>query len=59
MRTLITTILVWALLIGFMVSGIRVMASAPGQLSVSAAPDASVQINERVEVDRENLRLTR
>jgi hypothetical protein len=59
MRTFIITILVWAVLIGFFVTGIRVMATAPSATPVKAVSENTGNVNDlqRIPVDRANVKL--
>ena len=56
MRTVITSIIVWALLIGFLVSGVRTMASAPSPGTFTAiSGENDVKELQRIDIDRNSL----
>jgi hypothetical protein len=56
MRTVITVIIVWALLIGFVISGVRTMASAPSPGTFQAiSGDNGEKELHRIDIDRSSL----
>ena len=61
MRTVIITILVWALLIGFLVGGVKAISTAPSVGTVGAVSEntGNQQDLQRVDIDRANLSLSR
>lgn len=56
MRTVIITILVWALLLGFLAGGVKVLASSP-QTSGAAGITSLDNINENQRVSRDQLQM--
>jgi hypothetical protein len=59
MRTFVTIVLVWAILIGFIVTGIRVMATPPSTATVQAVSDLTGNQSDaqRINPDRNSVKL--
>jgi hypothetical protein len=56
MRTIITAIVVWAILIGIFVTGVKIMASAPGRLIETAVKASGDDDRNRLEVNEPDAR---
>ena len=59
MRTFIMIVLVWAILIGFIATGVRVMATAPSAAPMQAVSENTGNVNDlqRIDVDRSSVKL--
>jgi len=59
MRTIIVTILVWAVLLGFLATGIKVMASSPTPGAITGVSEATGHVRDlqRIDIDRNSIRL--
>jgi len=59
MRTFIMIVLVWAVLIGFIATGVRVMATAPSTAAMQAVSEqtGNQQDAQRVNPDQNSLKL--
>jgi hypothetical protein len=59
MRTFIMIVLVWAILIGFVATGIRVMATPPSSATITAVSENTGNQNDlhRIAPDRNSVKL--
>lgn len=56
MRNILIIVLVWAILLGFVATGVKVMASPPSvENAVTVTNDSNMYYADRVEIDRSDV----